>query len=60
MYSLSCKDMGKADCDFVATGETQEEVMKSVGEHAMAVHGMTEADMTDDAKKMMMDKMVQA
>jgi len=48
MYSLSCKDMGQADCDFVATGETKEEVLQKAGEHAMSAHGKTEADMAGE------------
>lgn len=42
---LKCKDVGM-DCDFVARGETEEEVLKLAAEHAGPVHGMTE--MTDD------------
>lgn len=34
------------DCDFVARGETEEEVLKLAAEHAGPVHGMTE--MSDD------------
>ncbi len=37
---LSCRDMG-ADCDFLARGETEEELFKNAGEHGAAVHGMT-------------------
>jgi predicted small metal-binding protein len=39
--SLSCKDVG-VDCDFQATGETVEEVMRQTAAHAHSVHGMTE------------------
>jgi predicted small metal-binding protein len=38
---LKCKDVGM-DCDFVARGETEEEVLKLAAEHAAPVHGMTE------------------
>jgi len=38
---MSCRDVGP-DCDFVARGETDEEVMGQVAEHARAVHGMEE------------------
>ena len=34
------------DCDFVARGETEEEVLKLAAEHAGPAHGMTE--MSDD------------
>lgn len=37
--------MGQAECDFVVTGETKEEVMMKAAEHGMQVHGMSEADM---------------
>ena len=38
---MSCRDVGP-DCDFVARGETDEEVMGQVAEHARAAHGMDE------------------
>ena len=38
--TIACRDMG-ADCDFVARGETLEELFKNAGEHGRAVHGMT-------------------
>ena len=38
--SLSCRDVG-VDCDFKATGDTVEEVLKACAEHAMKAHGMT-------------------
>jgi len=37
MKMLSCKDMG-AECDFVAKGETNQEVMKAMMDHAQAAH----------------------
>lgn len=39
-YKLSCADVG-ANCDFEATGETMEELMKKVTEHAKQVHNMS-------------------
>jgi predicted small metal-binding protein len=42
---LRCKDVGP-DCDFVARGETEEEVLKLAAEHAGPAHGLTE--MSDD------------
>ena len=47
MKSISCRDMG-TDCDFVATGMTEDEVMKQVGEHGKQVHAMTDADFTPE------------
>ena len=39
--TMSCKDVGP-ECDFVARGETDEEVMSQVAEHARTAHGMEE------------------
>lgn len=36
---LRCRDAGM-DCDFVARGETEEDVMKQASEHALKDHGM--------------------
>ncbi len=38
---MSCRDVGP-DCDYVARGETDEEVMGQVAEHARTAHGMEE------------------
>ena len=38
---MSCRDVGP-DCDFVARGESDEEVMGQVAEHARDAHGMNE------------------
>ena len=38
---LGCRDVG-ADCDFVACGKTDDEVMQKVGEHARTDHNMKE------------------
>lgn len=35
---MNCRDVGP-DCDFVAKGETEDEVMTQVAEHARDVHG---------------------
>ena len=37
MKTLACRDMG-VDCDFVAQGETEKEVMDKAMEHVKAVH----------------------
>ena len=39
--TLSCRDVGP-DCDFVATGETEEEVMAKAVEHGRTAHGLEE------------------
>lgn len=38
---LSCKDVGVPDCDFVARGESVEEVMRQAGQHGREKHGLT-------------------
>jgi predicted small metal-binding protein len=38
---MSCRDVGP-DCDFVARGESDEEVMGQVAEHARSAHGMND------------------
>jgi predicted small metal-binding protein len=38
---LRCKDIGM-DCDFVARGETEEEILKQAVEHADTTHDMKE------------------
>jgi predicted small metal-binding protein len=36
---LRCKDVG-VDCDFVASGKTEEEVLKKASEHARKDHNI--------------------
>jgi predicted small metal-binding protein len=38
---LGCRDVG-VDCDFVACGKTEEEVLKKASEHARTNHNMNE------------------
>ena len=38
---VSCREVG-VDCDFVAKGETEQEVLQQCSEHARKEHGMTE------------------
>jgi predicted small metal-binding protein len=38
---LSCRDVGM-DCDFVAQGETEEDVLQQCTDHARSAHNMTE------------------
>ena len=44
--TLACKDSG-TDCDYVARGETVEELMQHVAEHAKGVHGYTDEQLSD-------------
>lgn len=54
MYTLNCKDLDPAGaCDFVVTGETKEEVLKKVQEHAATAHADKMAGMTPDDQVMM-------
>lgn len=54
MKTLACKDMGIADCDFMAKAETAEETMKMAADHGMSVH----KNMMDEmAKTMTPDQM---
>jgi predicted small metal-binding protein len=43
MLTLSCRDVGR-DCDCVVEGETEEELIKNAGEHAMKDHGYKQED----------------
>jgi predicted small metal-binding protein len=45
MKTLSCRDAG-CDCDYVAIGETEEEVIRDAAQHGMKEHGKTQEDMT--------------
>lgn len=47
MKSLSCKDAG-TDCNFVAQGNTDEEVLKKMAEHGKKMHGMKDADFSSE------------
>jgi len=56
MMKLSCKDIGMED-DFVAIGETKDEVMKEMKKHAKEMHSMTDKQVNS---KEMTDKMEKA
>ena len=45
-YTLACRDAGVA-CDFVARGETEEEVLVEGVKHVKAVHGYTDEQIND-------------
>ncbi len=58
MKTLSCRDLG-TNCDFVATGESNEEVINKMMEHATKEHknDTEEKNMSnDDMKNMMLAK----
>lgn len=50
MKALSCKDAG-INCNFVAHGKTNDEVLKQAADHGKKVHGMKDADFTPDKLK---------
>jgi len=39
--TVNCRDVG-VDCDFIARGETEQEVLQQCAEHARTAHGMNE------------------
>jgi predicted small metal-binding protein len=41
MKTLSCRDVG-VDCDFVAQGQTEQEVMEKAAQHARQDHGFAD------------------
>ncbi len=45
MKTLFCRDAG-CDCDCVAKGETEEEVLRDAAQHGIKEHGKTDKDMT--------------
>jgi predicted small metal-binding protein len=51
MKTISCREVGVADCDHVVTGETEEEVLKRGGENAKNVHGMKDEDLLQNSWK---------
>jgi predicted small metal-binding protein len=58
MYTLKCKELDPAgNCDFSATSETKEEVIKNIMKHAMENHAGKMAAMSADDKLAMEKKM---
>jgi len=50
MLTLACKDAGVTDCDYVAKGETEEELWGDGTEHVVKVHGFKQEDITEEFK----------
>jgi len=49
MKEIRCAEVGFfPDCEGVMPGETEEEVMAATAKHGREVHGMTDADFTDE------------
>ncbi|MEK7154086.1 MAG: DUF1059 domain-containing protein [Patescibacteria group bacterium] len=55
MKTLKCREIS-GTCDFVATGETNEEVKQKLAEHGMEAHPEELSKMTDEQKKEMEKK----
>ncbi len=51
---ISCRDF-RADCDFTARAESEEEVMKKCREHACSAHG--KCSTTPESEKRMKSRM---
>jgi predicted small metal-binding protein len=47
MMQLSCRESG-LDCDYVAEGKTQDEVLKNISEHAVNFHDMRVEDIYEE------------
>lgn len=50
MKSLSCRELGKADCDFVAVGDTHDEIIRQMFQHAQASHKKMLDSMSEQQK----------
>ncbi len=50
MKTLSCRDAG-FDCDYLVKGETEEDIFRKGGQHAINDHGMKEEDFTPEFKE---------
>ena len=58
MKTLSCKDMGTMECDFVAKGETEDEIVGSMMDHAKQSHPDKITMMPEEEMKNMMKSKV--
>ena len=54
---VSCRDVG-VDCDFVAKGETGQDILQQSAEHARTAHDMTEisAELADRVRGAIRDE----
>jgi predicted small metal-binding protein len=54
---VSCRDVG-VDCDFVARGETEQDLLQQAAEHARSAHNMTEipAELADKVRGAIRDE----
>jgi len=50
---LSCREVACYDyCDYIITGETEEDVLRSSAEHDIKEHGKTKNDMVNMREKL--------
>jgi len=54
---VSCRDVG-VDCDFVAKGETEQDILQQCTEHARSAHNMAEipAELVDKVRGAIRDE----
>jgi predicted small metal-binding protein len=57
MKVVNCRDVG-VDCDFVARGETDADVLRQCGEHARSAHGFEDipSELVDKVKAAIHDE----
>ncbi|MFL6349383.1 MAG: DUF1059 domain-containing protein [Nitrososphaeraceae archaeon] len=50
---LSCREVGCYDyCDYIVTGDTEEDIVISAAEHSIKEHGKTKLDMVKLSEKL--------
>jgi predicted small metal-binding protein len=50
---LSCREVGcYYDCDYIVTGETEEDIVRSAAEHDVKEHGKAKNDMVKMREKL--------
>ena len=49
MLKFKCKDVG-FECEFVAKGKTEDEILSQCRNHAINDHGMKPEEITDDLR----------
>jgi predicted small metal-binding protein len=51
MLTIACRDAGVPDCDYVAKGETEEDLMKDAGQHAVRDHILISSIKSNDPQQ---------
>ena len=47
MITLSCRETG-FECDYIAEGNTKDQILKDISKHAISVHGMRAEDIYEN------------